>query len=87
MKRNDARMRKPFEYVRRPSQKPLNTSTIRVRGTAPKRGDGGFKSSVNCRRINKETLRQKLERARFIPAAFLMNPKNGCCVKAVAYPQ
>lgn len=87
MKRNDARMRKPFEYVRRPSQKPLNTTTIKVKGSKFKSGDGQFKTSVNCRRINKETLRQKLERARLIPAAFLMNPQTGCCVKAVAYPQ
>lgn len=82
MNRQDARMRKPFEYVRRPSQKALNTSTIRVHGSKYRRGDGGYKSSVNCRRINRELLRQKLARASFIPAAFLMH--NGCCVKAVA---
>jgi hypothetical protein len=85
MKRSDARMRKPFEYTRRPSYKPLNTSTVRVKhGSKYRKGDGQLKSTVNLRRINKELMRHKLALASFIPAAFLMNPKTGCCVKAVA---
>jgi hypothetical protein len=71
MGRLDPRMMKPFEYVRRPSMKGFNTSTIRVRGEAPKRGDGAFKSSVNCRRYNAEVMRQKLSAAKTVSIPIL----------------
>lgn len=83
MNRQDARMRKPFEYVRRPSQKPLNTSTVKVRGSKYRAGDGAYKSTVNCRRVNKERMRIKLARASYVPVAVLLN-QHGKPIQRVA---
>ena len=60
MKRNDPRIRKPFEYIGRSCASGLNST----------------KYHINFRRINAETMRIKLKKASFIPIPRLVkNPE------------
>lgn len=60
MKRSDPRMRKPFEYIGRSCSSELNTT----------------KYNINFRRINKETMRQRIAKASFIPVPRLVRQPN-----------
>lgn len=54
--RQDPRMLKPFIRLERSCSAGLNTSKL----------------SVNARRINKEMMRQRMQKAKFIPASRLI---------------
>lgn len=65
---------KPYIRIGIPSQKPLNTTEIRVRG---KVGGDPFqgpkvKQSINWKRINAETNRHDYAQARYVPIPLLV---------------
>lgn len=67
---------KPSIRVHKPSEKPLNTTTIGIRS---KFGGGCLnpaisKESINWRRINNETNRRNMLQARFVPVPILVRP-------------
>ena len=72
-KRSDPRMLKPYIMVGHRSEKGFNTTTVAVRPKCGAKVTKRAKSNVNCRRINKETMRHKLAVASFINAPRLMS--------------
>lgn len=80
--RQDPRMRKPFIRLGIPSQKPLNTDSIRVRGKVG--GDvadsGIYKQSINWKRIATESNRKHYAEARFVPIPVLVKSDGERCI-------
>lgn len=71
--RQDPRMLKPYIMVGHRSDKGFNTSLVQPKPHMERRCNMGiYKDSVNYGRINRERMRVRMQRARFVPASLLV---------------